>query len=679
MIIALFAMPARLNPWLVALAVLICCVGASSIMRLFRQAVAAQGVTRHAWVFLAAIIAAGAIWCTHFVALLAMLPEVRAAYDPLMTMASLLIALAGTNLGLWIAANDKNRVCAALGGMVVGIAIAAMHLVDVQALRAGNPMRLPAQVIENTIALSVGLAMLAFSAERGNFGSRMARFSPLFLVCAILAFDFSGMAAGHMPLRASGAQVSLGRTQALGAASAVLALLVFAAGGLASLINQRTRNEAQAHIQSLLMVDSLTGLANRDGFDLNLAALLQAAGPDTAFMLATLKFAHFDDIIERHGKEIANAVIKTVGARLLAAKPSEGAVARVGRAEFVAIGRFVEPENARLRIRRNAEALAGSVVVGTEMIAVEPRIGVAFYPADAKSANDLLRCSRQALERALQDPLEPVSFFDERLDAVVGRRHMIASDLRGALARQEFELFYQPQVWIEDRRIIGQEALLRWRHPVLGMISPAEFIPLAERTGEILPIGRWVLQTACAQAMLWPADWHVAVNVSPLQLRQDDLPEQVEAAIASSGLAPNRLEIELTESLLVEDRARALDVSQRIRALGVRLSLDDFGTGYSSLDVLRHFPFDKIKLDKSFVNDIEANPQSRAILQAILAMGRSLGIPILVEGVETEHQLAILRAEGCNKVQGFLTGRPVPVDRITPDATRGRVIRLKAG
>jgi EAL domain-containing protein (putative c-di-GMP-specific phosphodiesterase class I) len=236
--------------------------------------------------------------------------------------------------------------------------------------------------------------------------------------------------------------------------------------------------------------------------------------------------------------------------------------------------------------------------------------------------------------------------------------------LHGALERGEFELYYQPQVLLTDRRVIGYEALLRWHHPRLGAIPPCEFIPLAERSGSILPIGEWVLRTACATAATWDNDLRIAVNVSSLQLRQPNLPAVIHEALLATGLLAGRLEIELTESLLVEDRASALHALRRIKALGVRLALDDFGTGYSSMDVLRQFPFDKIKLDKSFVDDVERNPQARAILHAMLTLGRALAIPILVEGVETAHQLAILQKEGCTKVQGYLIGRPAPIGQL---------------
>jgi EAL domain-containing protein (putative c-di-GMP-specific phosphodiesterase class I) len=349
---------------------------------------------------------------------------------------------------------------------------------------------------------------------------------------------------------------------------------------------------------------------------------------------------------------------------LLKARKADVVIARTGGGELVAFGPVAHSDELAPRARRILAELSRRVQIDDLDISVDPRIGGAMFPRDAKKADDLIRCAKLALTRAAADPLEPIALFELSTEAATTRRQALADDVRGALQRGEFEVYYQPQVRAGDRGIIGHEALLRWRHPALGMVSPAEFIPVAEQTGIIVEIGEWVLKTACQTAAAWPSEWRVAVNLSPMQLRQSNLVERVQEALSNSGLSPNRLELELTESLLLDDRTRAQSVFLRIRAIGVRLALDDFGVGYSSMDVLRHFPFDKIKLDKSFIDDVEANPRSLAILRAMLTMGRSLSIPVLAEGVETERQLAILQSEGCAKIQGYLTGRPVPADRI---------------
>jgi EAL domain-containing protein (putative c-di-GMP-specific phosphodiesterase class I) len=236
--------------------------------------------------------------------------------------------------------------------------------------------------------------------------------------------------------------------------------------------------------------------------------------------------------------------------------------------------------------------------------------------------------------------------------------------LREALARGQLSVHYQVQTSIASGEICGYEALLRWEHPRLGFISPAEFIPLAEENGLILGIGAWVLREACTRAVSWVPPYKVAVNLSPVQFSHADLPKLVETVLVETGLAPERLELELTETTIFADRERSLDVLQRIKAIGVNIALDDFGTGYSSLDTLRSFPFDKIKLDQSFISEAESSRQATAIIRAVLALGKSLGIPVLAEGIETEAQLTLLADEGCDEVQGYLLGRPAPLSQI---------------
>jgi EAL domain-containing protein (putative c-di-GMP-specific phosphodiesterase class I) len=242
---------------------------------------------------------------------------------------------------------------------------------------------------------------------------------------------------------------------------------------------------------------------------------------------------------------------------------------------------------------------------------------------------------------------------------------MLEIDLRQALARQQFELHYQPQVDIDTGGVIALEALVRWRHPTRGLVAPGEFIPLAEETGLIIGLGEWVLRQACIEAQRWPDAVRIAVNVSPIQFRNHDLAQVVRRILSETGLAPSRLEIEVTESLLLRDAEANLATLKGIKALGVRISMDDFGTGYSSLANLRSFPFDKIKIDRSFVNDLESNADSAAIVRAVLGLGRSLGMTTCAEGVETQEQLLRLRSEGCTEVQGFYYSRPKPVDEIT--------------
>jgi EAL domain-containing protein (putative c-di-GMP-specific phosphodiesterase class I) len=266
--------------------------------------------------------------------------------------------------------------------------------------------------------------------------------------------------------------------------------------------------------------------------------------------------------------------------------------------------------------------------------------------------------------RAKADPVRSICFYERAMDETVRVRRTLSADLRGALSQGQLSVYYQAQNSLTTGEIIGYEALLRWQHPKQGFIPPSEFIPLAEENGLILQIGEWVLHEACTQAVTWKEPYKVAVNLSPVQFAHTDLPGIVARVLQRTGLAPERLELELTESTIFANRERSLQVLREIKALGVHIALDDFGTGYSSLDTLRTFPFDKIKLDRSFFGELAASPQATAIVRAVLALGKSLGIPVLAEGIETLDQLSLLTDEGCDEAQGYWFGRPAPLSQL---------------
>jgi EAL domain-containing protein (putative c-di-GMP-specific phosphodiesterase class I) len=269
-----------------------------------------------------------------------------------------------------------------------------------------------------------------------------------------------------------------------------------------------------------------------------------------------------------------------------------------------------------------------------------------------------------AMYRAKESIGDALCFFETGMDQQVREKRAMALDLRKALANGEFELHYQSQSTITDGEIIGFEALVRWNHPERGLIPPAEFIPLAEETWLIIPLGNWVLRTACATAAAWSEPYRIAVNISPVQFAQGNLPETVHELLLETGLSPSRLELEITESVLVTDLDRALHVLRRLKTLGVTIAMDDFGTGYSSLSNLQSFPFDKIKIDRSFIDNLGRHHQADSIVRAILALGNSLGIPVLAEGIETKAHLDFLRDEGCAEAQGYLLGHPQPIEAL---------------
>jgi predicted signal transduction protein with EAL and GGDEF domain len=287
-------------------------------------------------------------------------------------------------------------------------------------------------------------------------------------------------------------------------------------------------------------------------------------------------------------------------------------------------------------------------------------IGIAVYPSDGTIAATLLSNADAALYRAKEDGGGTIRFFEAEMDKRLRERHAIQQDLQSAIKRGELELHYQPQATIGGE-IIGFEALLRWHHPRRGLIPPMTFIPIAEESGLIVQIGEWVLREACREAATWPLQLQVAVNLSPVQFRHGDLQTLVHTVLLETGLAAGRLELEITEGVLIADFTRAVSVLRRLKALGVRIAMDDFGTGYSSLSYLQSFPFDKIKIDRSFISNLEHNRQSAAIVRAVVSLAHGLGLPVIAEGVESSAQLEFLTRETVDEVQGYLLGRPHPI------------------
>jgi predicted signal transduction protein with EAL and GGDEF domain len=317
------------------------------------------------------------------------------------------------------------------------------------------------------------------------------------------------------------------------------------------------------------------------------------------------------------------------------------------------------PERAGALSDRLLRAVAEPCEIGGIQIVVTCSIGISLAPSDSRDADELLRNAEMALAGAKQEGRNRFQFFEPAVNDKARARRFLELDLRKALSFGELELVYQPLFNLKSSRITGFEALLRWNHPEKGVISPAEFIPIAEESDQILLLGDWVLRQACEEAVNWSDDLKVAVNLSAVQLRQSSLAQSVISALGSAGLAANRLELELTETALLKNHEQTSALLHQLRSLGARISMDDFGTGYSSLSYLRKFPFDKIKIDRSFVQDLSSTSESMAIIRAVTGLAGSLNVTTTAEGVETEKQLELLRAEGCTEAQGYLIGRPM--------------------
>ena len=433
------------------------------------------------------------------------------------------------------------------------------------------------------------------------------------------------------------------------------------------------RHTAEASAIELAMHDPLTGLPNRELFHRRVsAALAEAAqegeaGQDEAGPAVLLvDLDRFKAVNDTLGHPVGDALLRLVAKRLRSVLRSSDVVARLGGDEFaLLVSPMPELVNLAQLAKRIVDVLGRPYLIEGHLVNIGASIGVARAPRDGREHSQLQRNADLALYHAKEAGRSTWSFFEPHMDARALARRSLEIDLRKALALREFELHYQPQVDLETDSIVGFEALLRWRHPERGLVSPADFIPLAEEIGLIVPLGEWVLREACHEATRWPDGVSVAVNVSPHQFADPArLVNLVAKSLASSSLPGSRLEIEITESVLLRNEQTVLAALHRLRAMDVRVAMDDFGTGYSSLSQLHSFPFDKIKIDRSFVKDRGDTASQNAIVRAITALGASLGMATIAEGVETSDQLARIRAEGCMAVQGYLFSRPVPVEEI---------------
>ncbi len=431
---------------------------------------------------------------------------------------------------------------------------------------------------------------------------------------------------------------------------------------LVSVIDDITdRKRSELRIEHMTHHDALTDLPNRAAFNSCIAATLElAAASGESFALLAIDLDRFKAVNDVFGHMVGDVLLREV-ARRMETVCAGSFLARIGGDEFAVITPTgPQPAVAEgLAARLNA-AFATDLEIEGHMLRVALTIGVGIYPQDGADAATLVANANAALFRAKVEARGSVRFFEVAMDKQLRETRVLQEDLRLAIQRDEFVLHYQPQAHI-DGTVTGFEALVRWRHPRHGLVPPSTFIPLAEENGTIVALGEWVLRAACREAASWPLPMSIAINLSPVQFQYDDLPKLMHQVLLETGLSPKRLELEITEGVLIGDFTRAVAVLRRLKNLGVRIAMDDFGTGYSSLSYLQSFPFDKIKIDKAFINNLSHSQHSATIIRAVIALGRGLNVPVTAEGVETEEQLKFLAAEGCDEIQGYLFGRPEPI------------------
>jgi diguanylate cyclase (GGDEF)-like protein len=488
------------------------------------------------------------------------------------------------------------------------------------------------------------------------------------------------VAAGNRPIGGGEAFVS-NRVQVVGDGSAASFVVEMEDGRVISVLHQpladggwvathhditeQRRNENR--IRHLARHDALTDLPNRVQLREHLQAAEERIRHGKVMAILCVDLDHFKNVNDTLGHAIGDEVLKVVTQRLLACKREGDVIARQGGDEFAIVhGPLRRAEDAGALAARIVKSLSEPLIVDGHQILIGASVGIAVAPHDGHDADTLLKASDLACYRAKREGRGTYHFFEKSMDAAVHERRALELGLRAALSQGQLSVYYQPLYDIARSQVCGMEALLRWIHPERGLIAPSEFIPIAEETGLIVSIGEWVLRQACADAAKWPAGIKVAVNLSPLQFKKShNLAQTVISALAAGGLEPERLELEITESVLLFEIDGVLDTLHQLRSLGVKICMDDFGTGYSSLSYLRSFPFDKIKIDRSFIQDTSARGDGTAIIKALVGLGTSLGMATTAEGVETPDQFDLVKVQGCTEVQGYLFSRPLPVGAIS--------------
>jgi diguanylate cyclase (GGDEF)-like protein len=440
--------------------------------------------------------------------------------------------------------------------------------------------------------------------------------------------------------------------------------IVIAAPAVFSWMRSNERRKAETQLRFLESHDVLTGLANRKAFNDRLAEAMSRVERDgthiAVLCLDVDRFKEINDAVDIAG---GDTVLREIATRIRDALREGDLLGRLAGDEFaMALVDITNLGDVMAFMNRLIEALRRPFHVGDKELVCTTSVGIALAPGDGDSAPIVLRHAAIALARAKSDGGQRMCFFEQSMDKALQRRRLVEHELRLALSRDEFDVVYQPEFDLASGVQCAAEALIRWHHPVHGKIAPTHFISVAEDTGLIVPLGEWVLRRACTDAVTWPAPLTVAVNLSPAQFRDGDIAETVADILHETGLPAHRLELEITESLLINDTEEVLDKLNRLRKLGVSIAMDDFGTGYSSLSYLARFPFNKIKIDRSFIRNMAQDPVVNAIVKTIIALGRSLRVTITAEGVETQEQAKLLREYGCPQVQGFLYGYPAPMD-----------------
>jgi diguanylate cyclase len=695
------------NFWLVLLSIAVAIFVSHTALRLSARVAhttATGAKSSKIWLIGGAVAMGSGIWSMHFIGMLSLSLSIALAYDIPTTLYSLVIAIVISAFALAVANRPKISLFhLSISALLLGGGISAMHYVGMAAIQITpmityEPILLATSIAVAVVASFAALWLFFKLRSGGSLLMRLARFAAAFVMgLAISGMHYTGMAASRFSAGSFciGASSTDQRWLALAVAVPALAVLIITSILLvyAAHLESRTRKhneqleKANAKLEHAATHDALTGLPNRVLLADRLAqATAQSERYARGFAVLVVDLDRFKAINDSLGHNAGDNMLKEVAIRLSKLLRKADTLARLGGDEFVLVlNEIAGPRDAESVASKVLASLANPVVLSGIDVQITASIGISVFPDDGVDADALLQNADAAMYHAKKNGRSAFQFFAPVMNVFARERLELESGLRRALVQGEFELHYQPKVVVSNGRIDSAEALIRWRHPKKGLVAPSGFIPIAEETGLIVPIGDWVLHEACRQARAWQAEGktplRIAVNLSAQQFKQKNLVATVRDALKAADLDPAYLELELTESAVMQDAESSIQVLRQLSGLGVRISVDDFGTGYSSLSYLRRLPLDKLKIDRSFIREVAASRDDAEIVRAIVSLAHSLHLKVIAEGVETQDQLEFLRELGCDQYQGFHCSPPVPADEFEvmmanapvamPDTTNG--------
>ena len=649
----------------------------------------AKGRAVYLWIAGGALAMGVGVWSMHFIGMLALRLPFALGFDLGITALSLLIAVLSSGFALWLVSQPRLPAWQlALGALVMGTGIASMHYTGMAAMRMTpgidyDPTLFGASLLIAVVASGAAL-WIAFNLRRNTPYVRLARGGAAVVMgVAIVGMHYTGMAAAQFADDSfCGAALTGLSGKGLDNLVLVTSLAVLAIALLTSLLDARLEARtavladsltlANQELTHLALHDMLTGLPNRTLLADRIQQAIQAVNErGGCFALMFIDLDGFKPVNDAFGHHMGDQLLREVGLRLREDLRSQDTLARIGGDEFVLLVQLTQPDDAMGLAERQVGLINRAFKVAEHELKISASIGIALFPGNGSNPQDLLMNADAAMYHAKGMGKNGYSFFDVSMNTNARKQLQLLQDLRNALEHEQFRLYYQPKFDAVSGIAVGAEALLRWEHPKQGLLLPATFIALAEKTGLIIPIGEWVLDEACRQMSLWYAQgyesWRIAVNLSALQFCHAGLVNSVAAALQRHQLPANSLTLEITETTAMSDADASMTVLQQLSDMGVDLSIDDFGTGYSSLMYLKRLPANELKIDRGFVRDLEHDSDDAAIVSAIVALGQALGLRIVAEGVETDVQQNFLTRLGCDSLQGYLLGHPLPADSFMAD------------